>query len=226
MTSERDGDDRLGNAITWLRRARGSLRTPFGIPVVLLAVVWLVLPLLPEQSGLRFGAGYQIFFSAITVSAGLFFWLVGMKPMAEPRGGAAVAVRVALVYVVTVGALVLAGNAYLQFSTPSATAEQQVASGPVEQGEQLFWASAPGCFLCHAIGGRGGQRAPELAGLATRAGTRVPGITAEQYIDGHIREGLNYPYTVPGYAPIMPPFEKLLSDEQIAALIAYLMAIE
>ncbi len=193
---------------------------------MLLVIVWLVLPYLPEGSGLRFGAGYQIFFSVIIVSAILFFWLVGAKPMAEPAGGPGVAARVALVYVVTVGVLVLAGNSYLQFSTPSASDAPSAAVEPVEQGEQLFWASAPGCFLCHSVGGRGGQRAPDLTGLATRAGTRVPGASAAEYIEGHIREGLNYRYTVPEYAPIMPPYENLLSDEQIAALVTYLMTLE
>ncbi len=212
--------------IRWFGKVRGTLRARVGVPVLLLAFVWLVLPLLPEESGLRFGGAYQIFFSAITVAAGLFFWLVGMEPMTEPSGSAAVAGRVTLVFVVTVGALVLAGNAYLQFSTPSATAEPQVASGPAELGEQLFWAGAPGCFLCHSVGGRGGKRAPDLVSIRTRGGTRIPGVGAAEYIEGHIREGLNYRYIVPGYAPIMPPFQQQLSNEQIAALVEYLMTIE
>lgn len=227
MTAERNRDGRGARVTRWLKREPlHALKTPAGFPVVLLAIVWLVLPYLPEGSGLRFGAGYQIFFSVIIVSAGLFFWLVGTKPMAEPSGGPGVVARVALVYVVTVGVLVLAGNSYLQFSTPTADDARNAPVGPAEEGEQLFWVNPPGCFLCHSVGGRGGQRAPDLAGLAMRAGTRVPGASAAEYIEGHIREGLNYRYTVPEYAPIMPPFENQLSDEQIAVLVTYLLTLE
>jgi mono/diheme cytochrome c family protein len=213
-----------------MRRLRrdplSALRTPVGFTVVLLLVVWLVFPLLPEGSGLQFGAGYQLFFSGIVVGAGLFFWLLGLGPMAQPRSGLGVASSIALVYVVTVGALVAAGNSYLQFSIPSADGQVLAELGPAELGERLFWSTPPGCFLCHSIGSRGGQRAPDMAGMATRAGTRVPGVAAEEYLDGHIRQGLNYPYTVPEYAPIMPPYGSSLSDAEIAALVAYLMSLE
>ena len=227
MTAGRDRDSRAARATGWLRRMTlRVLQRLAGFPTVLLAIVWLVLPALPEGSGLRFGVGYQLFFSGIIVGAGLFFWLVGMKPLSPPRGGRAVAGRVALVYAVTVGLLVLVGNSYLQFATPSAGDEAQTAAGPAQEGERLFWANPPGCFLCHSIGARGGQRAPNLEGVATRAGTRIPGTAAPAYIEGHIREGLNFRYTVPGFAPIMPPFGSILSDEQIAALVAYLMTLE
>ena len=207
-------------------RLTSGLRTPAGFTTVLLAIVWLLLPFLPEGSGLRFGAGYQIFFSGIIIAAGLFFWLLDLGPMSQPRSGITVLASIAGVYVVTVGLLVGAGNSYLQFSIPSAEPEQTAPSNPEQVGEQAFWSNPPGCFLCHSVAGRGGQRAPALAAGAARAETRVPGVTAEEYIEGHIREGLNYPYTVPEYAPIMPPDDKALSDEQIAALVAYLMSLE
>lgn len=211
---------RLGSRFT------AGLRTPVGFTTVLLAIVWLLLPFLPEGSGLRFGAGYQIFFSGIIIAAGLFFWLLDLGPMSQPRSGIAMLGSIAGVYVVTVGLLVGAGYSYLQFSIPSAEPKQAVPSTPEQVGEQVFWSSFPGCFLCHAVAGRGGQRAPDLDGVASLAGTRVPGVTAEEYLEGHIREGRDYPYTVPEYAPIMPSFDKALSNEQIAVLVAYLMSLE
>lgn len=227
MTAQRDEGERTAGTIGELKQRLVLVhRTPIGFTVALLVIVWLVLPFLPEGLGLRFRTGYQVFFSVIIVAAGLFFWLLRLGPIPQPRGGFRVAVSIVLVYLVTVGVLVGAGNAYLQFSTPSAEDQQQAELTPAERGEQLFWSRAIACFACHSVAGRGGQRAPDMAGLATRAGTRVPGVSAEEYIEGHIRQGSGYSFTVPDYAPIMPPFASRLSDDEIADLVAFLMSLE
>ncbi len=230
MTAQRDEGERTASIIGGLRRRLVPvLRTPIGFTVALLAIVWLVLPFLPEGSGLRFGTGYLVFFSVIIVAAGLFFWLLRLGPIPQPRSSFGVAASIGLVYLVTVGVLVGAGNAYLQFSTPSAEDQDQAELTAAERGEQLFWSrdvTTSPCFACHNIAGRGGTRAPDMAGLAMRAGTRVPGVSAEEYIEGHIRQGSGYSFTVPQYAPIMVPFGSLLSDDEIADLVAFLMSLE
>jgi mono/diheme cytochrome c family protein len=93
----------------------------------------------------------------------------------------------------------------------------------VARGEALFWTTIPGCFQCHTIDGRGGTRAPDLTEVASRAAERVGGLTAEGYMREKIKAGLSYEYQVPDFAPIMPPFETVLTDEQIDDLIAYLL---
>ena len=184
-------------------------------------------PALPaEGSGLRFRTGYLVFFTVIVVAAALFFWLLRLGPIRQPRSSLGVLASIVLVYLVTVGVLVGAGNAYLQFSTPSLEDQRRADLTPTELGEEIFWSAGVSCFACHAIAGRGGTRAPDMAGLATRAGTRVPGVSAREYIEGHIRQGSGYSFNVPDYAPIMPPLGDRLSDDEIAALVAFLMTLE
>lgn len=228
MTAQRDEEEHAPTAAGRPRARLVSLvRSPMGFTVALIAIIWLVLPFLPEGSGLRFGTGYQAFYSVIIVAAGLFFWLLRLGPIAAPRSSFGVLASSALVLFVTVGVLVGVGNAYLQFSTPSIDDQDQADLTAAEMGEEIFWSAGISCFACHAIDGRGGQRAPDLSGLALRAGTRVPGVSAQEYLEGHIRQGSGYPlFTVPDYAPIMPPFDDRLSDDEMAALVAFLMTLE
>src|SRR5205814_1648254 len=70
----------------------------------------------------------------------------------------------------------------------------------VKAGEEIFKTKGT-CEICHRIG-QAGTRAPDLAGVGSRAATRKPGMTAKAYlIESLIQPGA---FIVPGYPPIMP----------------------
>ncbi|MBI3962243.1 MAG: c-type cytochrome [Deinococcus sp.] len=206
------------------RRVRG----PLTFTLLGLAVIWVLLPLLPAGSGLHFGSQYRVFFSIVVASAGLFFALLNLGPLPQPRSQWGVLGSIALVYLATVGVLVAIGVLYPQFEVPRPT-EEAAGVTAEERGQALFLSPEVGCFACHsitAIGVRGGQRAPDLSGVGSRAAARVPGESAEGYIGEHIKRGSDQNYfVVPGFAPIMPPFGQRLSQGQLADLVAFLKGL-
>ncbi|MGH2379264.1 MAG: c-type cytochrome [Candidatus Limnocylindria bacterium] len=115
--------------------------------------------------------------------------------------------------------------------TPGASIAPLVSAGPVaappgpsgahERGLALFYAK--GCVTCHRKAGLEGGHAigPDLTGLAERAATRRPGLSAEAYV----RESLRAPtaFTVPGYREGAMP-DLALSDAEIDALTAFLLS--
>ena len=84
-------------------------------------------------------------------------------------------------------------------------------------GEQIF--TAAGCAGCHQFSkaGSNGNIGPSLDDLASAAGDREPGKSAEDYI----RESLTKPdaFLVEGFGNAMPSYEGRLTDEQIQALV-------
>ena len=88
-------------------------------------------------------------------------------------------------------------------------------------GEQIF--TAAGCAGCHtfAPAGSNGNIGPNLDELASAAGDREPGTSPEDYI----RESLTNPeaFLVEGFGNAMPSYEGRLTDEQIQALVDYLL---
>ncbi|MCZ6461964.1 MAG: cytochrome c [Actinobacteria bacterium] len=83
-----------------------------------------------------------------------------------------------------------------------------------------------GCQACHSLDGSEQTVGPEIAptwqGISGRAGDRVPGLSAEEYL----RESIVDPaaYIVEGYSDTMPKgFKVLLSDEDIDGLVAFLL---
>jgi len=90
-----------------------------------------------------------------------------------------------------------------------------------KSGEQIF--TAAGCAGCHTFGpaGSNGTIGPSLDDLQNAAGDREPGKSAEQYL----RESLTDPgaFLVQGYGNAMPSFDGRLTDEQIQALVDYLL---
>jgi mono/diheme cytochrome c family protein len=88
-------------------------------------------------------------------------------------------------------------------------------------GEQIF--TAAGCAGCHtfAPAGSNGTIGPGLDDLQSAAANREPGKSAEDYV----RESLTDPgaFLVQGYGDAMPTFEGRLTDEQIQALVDYLL---
>lgn len=211
-------------SLSSLRAAVARRRRALLVAGSLLVIVWTAPALLPEELGLGFGPAYRLFFSAFIVAGFLLFELLGAPAVAEPVAPRRVLANVILVYGVTVGGLVTLGQLYPQFEVPRLRAGQ-TALTPEERGKAIFWDRSVGCFACHAIDGIGGRRAPDLSGVGTRAASRKPGVVAEEYIRGHIRQGSQYG-AVAGYAPIMPPFEKRLAPELLDDLVQYLVSLQ
>jgi mono/diheme cytochrome c family protein len=88
-------------------------------------------------------------------------------------------------------------------------------------GEQIF--TAAGCAGCHtfAPAGSNGTIGPSLDDLAAAAGDREPGKSAEDYVS----ESLTNPeaFLAEGFGNAMPSYEGRLTDEQIQALVEYLL---
>ncbi|MCC6259543.1 MAG: cytochrome c [Anaerolineales bacterium] len=90
------------------------------------------------------------------------------------------------------------------------------------QGQKVFNGH---CATCHALVPDTIIIGPSLYGIATRAETRVPGQTAEEYIQLSIlRPG---DYVVEGFTNIMiANFAKQLTNEEMNALVAFLMTLK
>ncbi|HVR95095.1 MAG TPA: cytochrome c [Thermoanaerobaculia bacterium] len=79
------------------------------------------------------------------------------------------------------------------------------------------------CFTCHTVGKSGSLRFPDLEGIGSRAATRVPGLSAVEYMAQSMYEPEKF--IVPGFNPGMPVINKPpigLTDDEILAVIAYL----
>ena len=213
-----------------VRQARGAPATLLGrlrrLPwlfLVLLLLIWAGPLFLPGRIGLRLTLGYQLFYTAILLSSGAFFWFLGKERIPHPTSPLGVLGSIALVYLATVAVLVGAGLAYPQFAVPRG-GEVEALADPVARGKALFFGDTGGCFLCHTIGGTGGTRGPDLTAVGERAGSRVPGLTAEQYLREKVRAGSAYDYKVPDYVPIMPAFGQILTEEGVQDLVQYLLS--
>lgn len=93
--------------------------------------------------------------------------------------------------------------------------------GLVKIGKEIFEGKGS-CLLCHTVNGDG-LRAPDLAGMGERAGTKIEGYSSEDYLF----ESLYFPpkYIVEGYAPSMPSANKppsQLTDGEMIAVVAFL----
>ena len=83
------------------------------------------------------------------------------------------------------------------------------------------------CRTCHTIGQSGGAlRFPDLAGVAGRAGERVPGLSALDYLAQSLYEP--DAFVVPGFNPGMPTINRPpigLTDQEILTVLAYLESL-
>ncbi len=82
------------------------------------------------------------------------------------------------------------------------------------------------CLTCHTIGRSGALRFPDLDGVASRAATRVPGLSDVEYF----AQSLYAPDTfiVAGFNPGMPVINKPpigLTDQEILCVIATLQSM-
>jgi cytochrome c2 len=108
-------------------------------------------------------------------------------------------------------------------------AQQSSQIGDPVAGKELFLQttidSAPGCTTCHSTQPDTIIVGPSLAGIANRAGARVSGQTAEDYLHNSILDPNQY--VVDGFSPglMYQNYKDVLTDEQINDLIAYLSTL-
>ena len=111
---------------------------------------------------------------------------------------------------------------------PPATATSGPASAPsgdASAGETIFHdgkGSAPACVNCHAAEAGPFALGPVMTGISERAGSRIEGMSAEDYLHQSILEPGEF--IVPGFRPMMPPtYGENLTEQDIEDIIAYLM---
>jgi nitric oxide reductase subunit C len=134
----------------------------------------------------------------------------------------------ALLALVIVGLAACGGGG----SAPAAETGGAVPVGNVANGEKLFNQatigpnSSPGCVTCHSLEEGVVVVGPSQAGLAARAGTRVAGQTADEYLresilnpNAHIVEGFTEGVMYQNYGAELTP-------EQIDDLVAYLETLQ
>ena len=100
----------------------------------------------------------------------------------------------------------------------TAAAAEESAPGSVE-GETVFLTK--GCTGCHSRAGVSeGFIGPDLTALADRAGDRVDGLSAEEYV----RQSVLDPraYVVSGYDPVMPVLPVDIAE--LDALVEFLLS--
>lgn len=109
----------------------------------------------------------------------------------------------------------------ITLSAKSAAAQLE---GPAAKGKAIF-TGAGTCFTCHDTANGIKVVGPTLKGVASRAGSREPGKSADDYL----HESIVSPnaYLVEGFPQgIMPQnFGQILSKDQINDLVAYLKTL-
>jgi cytochrome c oxidase subunit 2 len=95
---------------------------------------------------------------------------------------------------------------------------------PAQAGEKLFGELA--CLTCHRLDATPGV-GPSLAGVF---GSQVPLSDGSTVLadDNFLRESIMVPTAkvVRGFQPVMPPFQGLVSEEQLLQLIAYIKTLK
>lgn len=107
--------------------------------------------------------------------------------------------------------------------TDGRAAENKSLSSQALAGQQVF--QSTGCNACHLP--QNGTIAPSLHGLVGKSRQFVDGSSAIAD-EAYLRESIlqSTAKVVQGYAPAMPPYETVLSSEQVDQLIAYLKSLK
>ena len=92
----------------------------------------------------------------------------------------------------------------------------------IVQGERTF---KQNCATCHTVKPGEVLVGPSLAGIASRAATRIDGMDSREYIQFSIVKPSEY--VVDGFVDQMPTsFGKSLSEDELDGLITYLLSLE
>jgi cytochrome c oxidase subunit 4 len=115
----------------------------------------------------------------------------------------------------------------LQASSEWKPKQMVMKAASAERGKEVF--ATIGCVQCHTIKGVPGATAtigPALDGIGTRAASRLPPMTADQYIIESIKHPSSY--LVPGYesAQAMPEFESRMNQQQFLDLVKFLESLD
>lgn len=103
------------------------------------------------------------------------------------------------------------------------TAEPTPTLTPLEQLGQSVYTLR--CAQCHVLAPDTIVIGPSLAGVATRAESRVPGLDAQAYIEESILSPKEF--LVDGFPDTMPTnFGKELTSEEFQAIVAFLMTLK
>lgn len=127
----------------------------------------------------------------------------------------------------------------VEFDAAGADVNKELPPGDAARGEQLFAQQVKqasganaSCTACHSLVPGAVGTGPSLAGVATRAETRVAGETAEQYIRISIQQPNAFLVPdSPTYAgttgkSLMPEgLGNLMSEQDLADLLAYLLTL-
>jgi len=90
------------------------------------------------------------------------------------------------------------------------------------KGKQIF---NQNCATCHALSPDTIIVGPSLAGIASRAGSRLPDLDARQYLELSILKP--DAYIVQGFSDTMPKdLGKKLTGEELDALVAFLLTLK
>ncbi len=108
--------------------------------------------------------------------------------------------------------------------------EDSKLSGDPQMGARLFndqvFGARAGCTICHSLDPDVQKAGPSLAGIATRAASRLPGLSAEAYL----RQSIMDPnaFIVPGFSggQMPPTFGTILSEAQIQDIVAFLLTLK
>ncbi|MGH2544229.1 MAG: c-type cytochrome [Ardenticatenaceae bacterium] len=110
--------------------------------------------------------------------------------------------------------------------SPTATVTPRAElSGAAAHGAELFQGKGR-CATCHALSPNTVIVGPSLAGIATRAESRVEGLSARDYLE----ESIISPdaYKAPGFEEQQMPttLARELTVEEVEALVAYLLTLQ
>ncbi len=115
------------------------------------------------------------------------------------------------------------GGAAATATTGGAATQPSGGEGNAENGKTLAAAS---CAACHSVDGST-LVGPSWKGLYGRT-VELEGGTTVTADDAYIKESILDPNAkiVKGFPPAMPPFKGILSDAQIADIIAYIKTLQ
>jgi len=129
-------------------------------------------------------------------------------------------------------ALAACGGGDTATDEPAGDTADVSAIGDAANGEKLFSQAtigannAPGCITCHSLEPDVVIVGPSQAGLATRAETRVPGMSAADYIHQSIVEP--NAHVVEGFAEglMYQNYATDLTEQEINDIVAYTLTLK